>query len=703
MIDRKKYLRVPTISSINTYNRQWARVSLLYRIEQLEREHAKAVIPKTTFVLRRRSDYFYIQEPPGSSSVFLPDSLYRELWDAFAILLILYQFFAIGYLLSFTSPLSEYEFYLLYFCDLFFIIEVFINFNTGYFSDGTLVKYRKAIAARYIKTTFFFNIIACFPIQSCIKSMKFDTTETVFLGESEYLKLLWLLKLVNFVKLPEIFHNFQCHFTSELIYTMFHLVKFLVSAVIMIHLTTCLMYSFFLKDLEHDGMLWVYMYDSNRNPYLVYFYMTVFTMTSTGYGDVTPYTLSQKILTICIMCLSCWLFAFILTNSKDIMLRYSAKETYFRSVLSRMKKYMQKRKVVRGVRVRIISFLHYLKAQSKNSGIEEKEILADLSAPLREEIFVVTRGKLISKCPIFQGYSLDFLRILIRMLAPSVFAPQDGIIKEGDVTCSIYFIVHGRIEIFHESTQTVFKELNKNKYFGEIAFFLKKVRTASARSLIFSEVLSISRFDFDLLLRQRPKDAEYHKLFETQAYQSLGFLEIRCYLCSAKGHIAKDCKQFVITYDRQAFVKESDNKRYNYNKRVKAPNIEIFHSPLLLERFGNSPKKIPGLESPSYRPSLEYKCKDYVKEENRRHYRTKINQVKADNESVSDNDEEESRRSSILPMQNQYTSQFLRRRSSLNSENHLTPVLTMHQWEDNQDSYSVTFGQDPDFFTSVHN
>jgi hypothetical protein len=182
-------------------------------------------------------------------------------------------------------------------------------------------------------------------------------------------------------------------------------------------------------------------------------------------------------------------------------------------------------------------------------------------------------------------------------------------------------------------------------------------------------------------------DAEIDRILKLQAHEDLSFLGVRCYLCREKGHIAKNCKQFIIIYDRSDFIRESDNVKCRYNKRMSANNkINSISSQRIRRLSLNMMKRNTGgfiTES----ATLNKRCSDYVKETNVKNYKAKVINVKESSESL---EEEPDRHFSILPIRSQYTNHFLMKRHSVSESSYRDSISSMSEWEDSADNLAVT-------------
>jgi hyperpolarization activated cyclic nucleotide-gated potassium channel 2 len=87
--------------------------------------------------------------------------------------------------------------------------------------------------------------------------------------------------------------------------------------------------------------------------------------------------------------------------------------------------------------------------------------------------------------------------------------PDEFIFKEDETEFQdkqLYFIQEGNVNIVIQKTKQVIARLEKNDYFGEIGFFTNLDRTASVRSINFTDLFYFDRNDFMTLLSKYPID-----------------------------------------------------------------------------------------------------------------------------------------------------------------------------------------------------
>lgn len=123
---------------------------------------------------------------------------------------------------------------------------------------------------------------------------------------------------------------------------------------------------------------------------------------------------------------------------------------------------------------------------------------------------------------------------------------DDNIIVEGDPGGQMFFIVKGKATILHWETWTYIKDLNKDDYFGEIAFFSDKPRQTTVKSWDFTHILQVDHDSFAKKIESYPKSMHLfyltkHSINQNNNYE---YLKIRCYICNTLAHISIDCPEF---------------------------------------------------------------------------------------------------------------------------------------------------------------
>ncbi len=123
---------------------------------------------------------------------------------------------------------------------------------------------------------------------------------------------------------------------------------------------------------------------------------------------------------------------------------------------------------------------------------------------IRKRNFVVT-WRLVAAVPLFR--EVDALRIaeIASLLKPKLVPPRYAVVRRGEPAESMYFIVHGNVEVDVPPTPI---RLGPGNYFGEIALMTESTRTATVTAVTECQLLYLDVADFKRLLQANPDLAQ---------------------------------------------------------------------------------------------------------------------------------------------------------------------------------------------------
>jgi signal transduction histidine kinase len=115
--------------------------------------------------------------------------------------------------------------------------------------------------------------------------------------------------------------------------------------------------------------------------------------------------------------------------------------------------------------------------------------------------------RFLSTVELFAGLPEDDLKRLGEMVEEVQLPSGEDLFIEGEQGNHAYVIQKGQVEIFKDSegAEVYLSTLNAGDILGEMSLVEGGVRTASARARVDSKLLSISREQFDRLLKSSPK------------------------------------------------------------------------------------------------------------------------------------------------------------------------------------------------------
>lgn len=240
--------------------------------------------------------------------------------------------------------------------------------------------------------------------------------------------------------------------------------------------------------------------------YLDALYWCVTTLTTVGYGDVTPANNAQTLYVIGVMILGVGVYAYIIGNIASILSNIDPARSRYLEQRERLSAFMHYRDIPRPLQERIREYYDYLWGQRRV--FNEKKILKDLPPSLRTEIAMVLKRDLIENVPLFKGANAAFIREVALELEAVVVTPGDYIIKAGERGRDMYFISQGAVEVLAPDGVTLYRNLSDGGCFGEIALVLDEDRSASVRAITYCDLYRLDKTMFDRVLFHYPHIAE---------------------------------------------------------------------------------------------------------------------------------------------------------------------------------------------------
>jgi CRP/FNR family transcriptional regulator, cyclic AMP receptor protein len=124
----------------------------------------------------------------------------------------------------------------------------------------------------------------------------------------------------------------------------------------------------------------------------------------------------------------------------------------------------------------------------------------------------VRPADLLSQIQLFQGLADEDRETLATRLTEKAFKAGDIVFSQGDAGSSMYVVQSGAVQIYLPSVDkdlppVILKDLRTAEYFGELAIFDDKPRSASVRALVDTVLLELTREELGEHLGRSPKSA----------------------------------------------------------------------------------------------------------------------------------------------------------------------------------------------------
>lgn len=398
------------------------------------------------------------------------------LWNLIVVATAFWAAMFIPYDLVFSSFGHTYHEYSIWIVVSIFIIDIF--FNIFYHDTFIIVdSFEEGESTdRYINSFFIFDVMAALP-----------------LGLIFNVPILQLLHLAKFVKVGNLMHRLKLRLIQHA--NTLTMVFFLFWMGLSAHLISCGWLALRGQDFEL----------AEFQNYIQSLYWAVTTLTTVGYGDITPVGSTQMIYTIFVMILGVGIYGYVIGNIASILSKRDPSKVKYSENLEKLSALVANRDLPLPLQKRIQDYYKYV--HHKRLGYDEIEFLKGLPKSLQTEVSLCLKKEVIEKNQLFKDAQKEFIEEISLKLKPVVLIPGDCLFKMGEIGDEMYFVVKGTLIVFGNQQTGTIATLTEGSYFGEIALLKNVPRTATIYADSYCDLYSLNKKTFDQIIKKYPEIA----------------------------------------------------------------------------------------------------------------------------------------------------------------------------------------------------
>ncbi|KAE9606094.1 putative potassium channel, voltage-dependent, EAG/ELK/ERG, ankyrin repeat-containing [Lupinus albus] len=439
--------------------------------------------------------------------VILPHNWWYRVWSQFILLWAVYSSFFTPMEFGFFRGLPENLFVLDFIGQIFFLVDIVLQFFVAYRDSQTyrMVYKRTSIALRYLRSSFVFDFLGCMPWDIIYKAC----------GQKEEVRYLLWIRLYRARKVHEFLYNLEKDIRINYIIT--RIVKLLVVELYCTHTAACIFYYLATTLPEsQEGYTWIgslnmgdFSYSNFREidlwkRYTTSLYFAIVTMATVGYGDIHAVNMREMIFIMIYASFDMVLGAYLIGNMTALIVKGSKTEK-FRDKMTDLMKYMNRNRLGRDIREQIKGHFRLQYESSYTNAAVIQEIPFSIRSKISQTLYL----PYIEKVPLFRSCSSEFISQIVTRLHEEFFLPGEVIMEQGNVVDQLYFVCHGVLEevgTAEDGSEETVSFLRPNSSFGEISILCNipqpyTVRVCELCRLVrldkqsFTDVLDIYFYD----------------------------------------------------------------------------------------------------------------------------------------------------------------------------------------------------------------
>lgn len=394
----------------------------------------------------------WVPRPNLRALVMKPDTKVRLVWLLLQFLLIMYEIFTMPLYLAFEIQPGRGLSIVILVVNVYFMMDILVTFFTGFLNDdGVLVMSPKKIAVRYARSWLVPDLIAGIP-------WEWIGDRHFLQGRGATVRFVRMVRLVRVMRLLRLVRMKSLMDKLEMIIEAYRGITFIVDIMrVMVilfaitHWTACMWYIVGVRDTRDITWVDTYLaeYSDTALRYVYSLYFTLMTMTTVGYGDMSPQNPAEVGFVLVLLLLASIVFAGLMGVLSDIIQSMN-KSRHIRSEKKNMLSgYMRWRAVPWALKASIRQHLLFLWDTNRDYDVYEEQIKAQLPPVLRRELCYHVYGRILTKAP-FLAWMKDY-SVCIKELANEArlmfLELHDNLFRKGQRNMQIYMLISGTVSL----------------------------------------------------------------------------------------------------------------------------------------------------------------------------------------------------------------------------------------------------------------
>mmetsp|Transcript_3596 Transcript_3596/g.5214 ORF Transcript_3596/g.5214 Transcript_3596/m.5214 type:complete len:819 (-) Transcript_3596:192-2648(-) len=460
---------------------------------------------------RRKETKWFVLEKPLN-----PNGRFRRYFDLITVVWVMMLVFSIPFEIGFNWYITSDRYNnFSTILDIWFAIDIILNFRTGYIFHGTVVMDPDKIVRHYLGTWFAVDLLGTFPFERIISPSEAKSRKSF--------KLVKYFKIPKLMRLSRLLKYLHDH---RQVYDLFEVLVFVV---IFLHFGAC---------------IWVRVIDPCPEDYLAIDEDDICAQSqiSTVYAEILHFsavmilgisnlhivadtdtltllnrrlckekTVGIYFVSTLFMVGGLFIIALLISKMNVYVTGRMQGSAVFQQRNDRVRHEMEYYAVPDELQAQVKAFYNYVWIHQRQYD-DKIALLSDdqMSTDLQRKLALHLYKDVVSHISFFSEIDDLLLGEICLSLRTRIFLPKDMILFKGDMGKELFIIAKGVVEVLRDDLPPSkrFQHppilLRKGSFFGEIALIMETQRTCSVQSKTICEVNVLEQETFDSILRAHP-------------------------------------------------------------------------------------------------------------------------------------------------------------------------------------------------------